>query len=541
MLIDKNAILQIFGCLLKTPALLDQSEKYVFDISNFTTPFERAIFSTIYNLHKNGAKQISVVDISNYVQDFPSVKELFDKENGIEYLNDAYELSQLDNFDYYYHRFKKFNLLRDLNKMGFNTTKLYCEDMLNPKGNEINKHFDELSINDIFVRIRNDIGLLQNTYTQGQPVAIQSAATGIKELVQELKLHPEVGTALQGDIFNTVCRGARRGKLYIRSGSSGSGKTRNAVGDACYMAYPYRYNPDTYKWEVTGQCDKVLYVATEQEISEIQTLILAYLSGVNEQKILDGDYDENEAKLIELATELIEHYKDNFIITQIADPNIEKIKGKIREAYIQHNMGIVFYDYIFSSPALLNEFRDLKIREDVALMMLSTALKDLAVELQIFIMTATQLSGEYDKIRGIKNQTLLRGSKSIIDKGDVGCIMLPVTDEEYSIMSGIINQYSLQPNMITDIYKNRRGIYTNIKIWSYVDLGTCRKRDLFVTNGNYEIINFATKNYCIDFGLDINFLKHLNKAENYLRPITKDDVDENGELLPSYRGVLLDV
>lgn len=514
MLIDKNAILQIFGSLLKSPGLLDETEKYVFDISNFTTPFERGLFSTIYNLHKNGATQISVIDISNYIQDFPSIKALFDKENGIEYLNDAYELSQLENFDYYYMRFKKFNLLRDLNKMGYNTSKIYIENYFDAKSEEINQQFDKLTVEDIFLRIRKDLGLLETDYVQGKQVELVDAYSGLEELVAELKIHPEVGTALQGQIFNTVCRGARLGKLYVRSGSSGSGKTRNSVGDACYIAFPYRYNHTTSSWEVTGQSDKVLYIATEQELSEIQTLILAYISGINEQKILDGSYSKEEETILKLSIELVKKYKDNFIITQISDPNIEKIKAKIREAYIKHNMSIVFYDYLFSSPALLNEFRDLKIREDVALMMLSTALKDIAVELKIFIMTATQLSGEYDKVKGIKNQTLLRGSKSIIDKGDLGCIMLPITDEEYNIMSDVMNKYFIRPNMITDIYKNRRGQYTNIKIWSYVDLGTCRKQDLFITNGNYEILSFQPKNYLIDFDLDIDFLEHLNEVTN---------------------------
>ena len=34
----------------------------------------------------------------------------------------------------------------------------------------------------------------------------------------------------------------------------------------------------------------------------------------------------------------------------------------------------------FSSPGLLGEFRDLKIREDVVLNMMSTALKDIAAD-----------------------------------------------------------------------------------------------------------------------------------------------------------------
>ena len=68
-----------------------------------------------------------------------------------------------------------------------------------------------------------------------------------------------------------------------------------------------------------------------------------------------------------------------------------------------------FFDYIFTSPSLLSEFRDIKVREDVALGLLSAALKDLANELGIFIMSATQLSGDYENVKTAKTQTLLRG------------------------------------------------------------------------------------------------------------------------------------
>ena len=34
--------------------------------------------------------------------------------------------------------------------------------------------------------------------------------------------------------------GAKKGTLTIRSAGSGIGKTRNAVADACYLAYPFR-------------------------------------------------------------------------------------------------------------------------------------------------------------------------------------------------------------------------------------------------------------------------------------------------------------
>ena len=52
------------------------------------------------------------------------------------------------------------------------------------------------------------------------------------------------------------------------------------------------------------------------------------------------------------------------MIVRLSNPNIEQIKAVVRQNWILHDIKNVFYDYIFSSPSLLNEFRDLKIRED---------------------------------------------------------------------------------------------------------------------------------------------------------------------------------
>lgn len=93
------------------------------------------------------------------------------------------------------------------------------------------------------------------------------------------------------------------------------------------------------------------------------------------------------------------------------DPNITQIEAVVRKQCLVNGVQNVFYDYIFSSPSLLNEYQALRIREDVILTMLSTALKDLASELNIFMMSSTQLSGDFENKRGIRNQMFLRGAK----------------------------------------------------------------------------------------------------------------------------------
>lgn len=517
MNLDKNTILQIFGSLMKNPLLLSEVDKYSLTPQDFSTNFEKYIFAAISNLYQNGAERISVVDIDNYLVSHEAVYGVFTENNGIEYLNDAEELSTLENFNYYYNKLKKYNAIRDLKIMGFNTNKIYPENMLDDDiENKLNE-FEKMSVQDIFNSVRADIAKTESKYAKKSNTQTLKANEGVRNLIKKLKTTPEIGVNCQGEIFNTVVRGARRGKFYIRSGGTGTGKTRSMVGDACYIAYPIRYNSRKEEWENTGSCEKVLYIGTEQKPDEIQTMILAYLTDINEEKILYGNYSEKEEELLEKAMKLMDIYEDNFIITQMPDPNLNQIKSLIRKHYLIDGIENIFYDYIFSSPSLLNEFRDLKIREDVILMMLSTTLKDLAAELDVFIMSATQVNGELEEKKGIKNQTCLRGAKSIADKVDVGCITMKVTQDELTTLDVLIQKKGIRPNQVTDIYKIRRGRYNDVRVWSYMDLGTCRKQDLFITDANFkEIEGFQAIRILFDedkIGEYDSILKLLNTGE----------------------------
>ena len=134
-------------------------------------------------------------------------------------------------------------------------------------------------------------------------------------------------------------------------------------------------------------------------------------------------------------------------------------------------------------------------------MMLSTALKDLAVELKIFLATATQITGDPSEEKGIRGVKYIRGSKSVADKGDASYISCLVTEEEKKIIEPtIINLGLPMPNTVTDVWKCRRGKHKNVRIWSLVDLGTCRVVDVLITDAYYNVIpNFEVIEYSDDY------------------------------------------
>ena len=499
---------------MKKPSLLSEKDKYNLQPSDFESRFERYIFIAILNSYTNGAQSLSEIDIDNYLMEHKDQYLLFQQNNGISYLQDALDMSTPENFEYYYNRIKKFNCLKDLKKSGFDISEFYEENELNPRQFEINQRFETLKPTAIFDGLKRKIYKVEGEYVEGDASVTTDVSVGIDELLEKLKNSPDAGARFQGKYFNTVTRGARKGKYYIVSFPSGGGKTRLLLGEACYLAFPMRYSWETMEWKITGNAEKTLFIATEQAKEEIQTMVVAYLTGINEDVILYGHFTKEQQTIIDQAKEVIKKYKNNLMIVQIPMPSVEIVKSVIRQNCIINDTKNVFFDYIFSNPALLNEFRDLRIREDVALLMLSTALKDLAVEQDVFMMSATQLNSSQDtNEKGIKNQNSIRGSKSIVDKADIAMIGGLVPDDQRDQIAPYVAKYGM-PTQVYDVYKVRRGKWTNLKIWSNVDLGTCRRSDVFVTDSNIKEIEVPIMevNFDDNYGQYDEFVHHLNSS-----------------------------
>lgn len=518
MIIDKNCNRQILGSLMQHPQFLSETDKYSLTIDDFSTSLEKYVFMAISGLYANGAKTINPIDVENFLETSPVAKNVFVKQKGIEYLQDSIDFSSVENFGYYYNKLKKFNLLNSLQKTGIDITDFYCEDLTKQDAFEINDNFEALTIPDILESIKKKLYKLEHDFMRNDVTEVESIADGIDDFIDNLVEEYSIGLPLQGEIFNEIVGGAQFGTLTIRSMPSGVGKTRQSVGDACLLAFPFRYDASEAQWVQVGNNEKVLFIATEQSFKEIRKMILAYLTGINEDKFKYTSFTNEERIRIKQATELIKEYKDNFYIVRMPNPTIELAKSIIRENCLMYGIEYVFYDYIFIGPALLNEFRGFTLRNDEVLLMFATALKDIAVEQNVYIMTSTQVNANADNNKDIRNEASLAGGRSTINKADIGLICNRPTTEELETLGDLCRRYG-EPNIVSDIFKVRGGRWTQVRIWSYMDLGTMRKKDLFVTDARlHSVPDFENReNIQITSFEDIDiFAERLNKLNNEL-------------------------
>ena len=737
----------VLGGLMKSPLLFTQyTDIKTEDFGGHKV--SKIIFATINNMFQNGISTMTPIEVDMEIERYEAAATIYRAEKGLDYLNDCYEYSTLDNFDYYYKRLKKLSLIRTLKKNHYDVSYFFKEDCDTlQEENELIERFDKATMEDIFQHIERNYNEIRSAYlTDAKVNAV--AADGVRALIDNFKVHPEIGFDMEGSLFSYACRGARLGKFYLRSAQSGTGKaivnttpiptpngwktvgdikvgdyifgkngkptkvlnlykhtkkiwritfadgrtidccgehlweyydngirrventqtiygrtqglfkndndewrfkvpmneaveypeqefdispcevveklqyipknyligsieqriellnslpkiynpsnegialfaaskqmvqdirklcnslglminnfflvnsgygicieqvdrlpivnitpteeiapmtcftvdaddclfqvgdyivthnTRLAVFDACKISYPEHYDAESkcFVTEFTSdgelrQPQKTLFITTEMDKTEIQTIMISYLSGVNEKHILTAQYEEDEEERILYAERIMEKYQDYFYLEEISDPNLTNVEALIKRYVSIEEVKVIFFDYIFTSPSLLAQFSGAKIREDSALGLMANQLKQIAKDYNVFIMSSTQVNGEGMANEGFKDERCLRGAKSLADKCDFACIVSRVTDKDLQSVSPMLKQAGLAatanstlmeiPTHVIDIYKNRRGGLRGVRVWTRLNLGTGERKDLCITRDNntpYPIEEFS--------------------------------------------------
>lgn len=144
--------------------------------------------------------------------------------------------------------------------------------------------------------------------------------------------------------------------------------------------------------------------------------------------------------------------------------------------------------------------------------MFSTALKELAVELDVCLFTSTQVNSNADSNVNIRNESVIAGSRAIINKADVGMVIARPTKEEIDFFEEMDGGQAI-PNIVTDIYKVRSGEWNQVRIWSLFDYGNLRKEDLYMTDSRMNLITDYEKRFIYEIDWeDVDYTDILKKV-----------------------------
>ena len=506
---SSRSALQVLGSLMINPSWVESVEKPI-EVEDFIGSEHRDLFKVIYNLNLQGINTIGLADVENYLHETSPVTyaKLFEKSNGQDWISKALMDANPDNYDEYYNRVRKYALLRSYISEGVDVTGILDLDDLELVGDEKQKkYFDSLSIDDIIEYFDRQNRKSKERFIVRGHGNSRKSGDGDETLIDIIRQTPPVGYGFESEYFNTVSRGIQGNRLIIDTRDSGCYKTRTAISRIVKLCSPYLWNIKKKCWEENpnGKGHSALYIGTELDLYlEIEPMILCFIAGVEEDKfrakLTTPEEDERIIQAMEYSKQA------NIFLEDEADFNIRFLRQIIEKYNSQYNLDLVCLDYIELNGALIREFVEIShgmtAREDMILLNLSKELKQMAKDFDLTIVAFTQASSEGRK-EGFRDQSVIKGGKSLPNKSDLGYTVFAPTPKEMKILEPIIMEKSkgfgkkLIPNMGITIYKNRWFNFRDeqgreikeLKIWLRFDGGTGRCVDCFTTTKNYELIN----------------------------------------------------
>lgn len=507
---NPSMVNMLLGCLLIDNSLADSS-KYPLDKDDFCVQYQKIIFAFIKHLYKNGNKSVGYFELDTIISKYPAQYEVFKDcggRGGIEeYLEMIQDLSDVDNFEYYYKQVRKLSCLRDYRDDDGHKIDKFWD--INKSDEDNLKDLETVSIEDILDYFEALQSKKVNKYKIDEDTKDKKFGENGLQIYKSFKDAPIVTAELESKYLTTLWNGFGRKQLFIRSGDTSSGKSRSCLGDLIGVCATEKYDIETKQWiKNKNGGHRGLYIGCEMELDEeVEPLVWAYISGVESSTIIHRRETKEEDERIKKAIEITE--RDGIWGCDMPSFNIRKIEDKIRYYKKNHDIEYLAFDYILLNSAVVKEFvqnrgKGIGARGDEILLEISEALKNLAKKYDIGIITATQVNADIKDYRN-RDYQVLRGGKAIADKASGGSISMPITPQELKLVEPYVLAWNKkhnngleikEPNWVETVYKSRFSEFPKeCKIFSYYNLGNMRREEMFVTSKEFQILKDVPKTY----------------------------------------------
>lgn len=485
--------MMLLGCFANRPNLM-LSNKYKIGENDFRckgcddATFHHILYRTMYNLVASGAEEIDSVVVDTFLRNYPEQYNVCKQYDFMSFIPEIKRVASDKNVAYHYEIVRKFAMLREYKATGFDIHEIY--DETKDEASQRNK-LNSISLRDIDEYFESKRLAIKRNFISTDNVEHYKAGDDFEFTKEQFKTTPRLGLSFQSPYLNDIYRGIMG--LTLRSGASGSGKTTLSIGDACMSGIKYYYDLEKHKY-ITNKSyiGNVLFINTEMDLrEELDIMFISWISGVSRNKIMDGIYHGDEEERVDKARQILE--LSGMYVVDNPEFTAKTLEEIIEDYIINKNVKLVVFDYVQNQGYVANELAEesgIPMREDMVLLTLTDRLKQLSRKYNIPILTGTQLNGRELEMP-YPTEACLAGGKSQVRKADCSMIITPLTEKQMNEIEPYIATYSdlPKPNLIVHNIKGRASRFPKyIRVYQYVDLGTGRSRDLYVTTKDLQPI-----------------------------------------------------
>lgn len=342
-LVDKRNIFMLFGCYCNEPKLV-VDKRYETTGVEYGEVFHKLIWGAINNIARRANMgKITSVDIQNELSTSEEALGVWKLNDGARYIERAIEetVDKTVNVANYHDTVKKYAIMRSANtNLGLDTSFIYNE---NDEG--LMESFSKMSHKEVLIKINERFTQFKGEWNSAgmQDAYGFHAGEDVEGLVEKYKRKDSsYGYPHQSKYLTTIFRGMRPKKFMLRSCPSGNGKSRMSMAEACNIATDYIYDWNKRAWVFTGEKQNVLFITTELEREEVQSCLLAHISGVDEDLIAEWDLTSEQEFIVEESVKIMKGC--NLDCEFISDFTISDIEEIIERYIINKDVRYVFFD-----------------------------------------------------------------------------------------------------------------------------------------------------------------------------------------------------
>lgn len=407
---DVTNEIMFVGSMYAKPDLFVEYGLYIrsrFDFSDEATRFFYDNLEIIYKTRSEAPTRSTIM--AYYAEDNERLAE-FTRYGGIKLIETWVNLAQPEDIAHTYDILKKYSLLREYQKNGFDVTKI----MEHP-------NFQKLRAGDIYRLIRSQADRIHTIILTNQESVVLNS--DMEKLVNGCLETPDMGIPMPFPILSDLFRGIKLKTMFCTGMLSNAGKSRFMFRLLAWVALVHKQKVCVLLNEMTVERMKLCLLTTVINNDEFKQLHGVDITKREKELALglyrdvNGDYiyrhkddqgnviepmdafikrlkghSEEYNNVIEVA-EWIEKQTDGLIYAKdISNGYDDKtLEIEIRKARMVHGIDYFFYDTLKQETKLLSEWSALKAT--------TTRLVELTRELKCFIYASIQLTDDTNFIK----------------------------------------------------------------------------------------------------------------------------------------------
>lgn len=291
------------GCIYKQPELLIDYGQYIRSKYDFSDEVTRFFYDSAEIIYKTRSQTFNKTVISTYFSEEPGRLLAYKKYGGWKTIESWIKLAITDNIQKYQEIIKKYSLLREYQRNGFDISKIVEH-----------KKFEQFTASDIYRLIRGKADRIHTVILTNQEAEILNSH--IKDTLLACMEKPDLGISLPFPILNDIFRGCKLGSTMAVGMLSNAGKTRFMTMIIAYLTLVNH--------------ERVFVMLNEMGIEDLRKCLITTIINNKEFQKLHGIKLKKPEKEISLG--LYKNSKDEYIY-QKTDNNGEILEST--EEYIK--------------------------------------------------------------------------------------------------------------------------------------------------------------------------------------------------------------